>query len=263
MPRSTSRALARRRITARRWRKPKLSIAQVLAWADEHHALTGDLPRLEVRRILAWADAHLARTGVWPTEQSGPIADAPGETWMAIHKALYDGTRGLRGGSSLFRLLARHRGIRRHVRRPQLTIERILAWADAFFARHGRWPDAASGSIPEAPGETWSRVRTAFYKAERGLPRGLSLSKVLVIHRGLRSVQHLPPLSEAQILRWADDYHRVHGRWPSRQYGSIVGADGETWNAVDMALKKGHRGLAGGDSLAQLLDRRRRKKRGR
>lgn len=221
----------------------------------------GDLPSLKIRRILDWADAHFARTGVWPTQESGPIADAPGETWMAVDQALYNGIRGLPGGSSLFRLLARHRGIRRHVRRPQLTVARILDWADAYFARQGRWPDAGSGAIPEAPGETWSRVQTAFYQGKRGLPPGLSLSKVLSVHRGVRSVQHLPPLSEARILRWADEYYRAHRRWPSRAHGSIEGTDGETWNAVDMALKKGHRGLAGGDSLAALLDRRRRKKR--
>lgn len=220
----------------------------------------GDLPPLSIAQILAWADAHFRRTGVWPTETSGPIADAPGETWMAIHRALYGGHRGLRRGSSLFRLLARHRRMPRHVRRPQFTVEQVLAWADAFHDRHGRWPDATSGAIPEAPGETWSRVQIAFYQAKRGLPPGLSLAKILVAHRGVRSVQYSPPLSAAQILRWADAFHRAHGCWPNRDQGVVDEAPAENWRALDTALKKGYRGLPGGTSLSRLLGNRRRPK---
>jgi hypothetical protein len=76
-------------------------------------------PRLTVRKILAWADAHYKRTGDWPRHISGPIADAPGETWAAVEAALQNGLRGLPGGSSLYRLLVRHRGIRRLRRRDR------------------------------------------------------------------------------------------------------------------------------------------------
>src|SRR5260370_20843598 len=51
-------------------------------------------------QILAWADAHFRRTGSWPTSGSGPIREAPGETWQAVHKALQEGHRGLPGGCS-------------------------------------------------------------------------------------------------------------------------------------------------------------------
>jgi hypothetical protein len=66
-------------------------------------------PPLTVEQILAWADAHHARTGKWPTIRSGPIADAPVETWKAIDHALVRGHRGLPGSDSLARLLNRHR----------------------------------------------------------------------------------------------------------------------------------------------------------
>jgi hypothetical protein len=36
---------------------------------------------------------------------SGPIPEAPGENWHAVNLALYNGHRGLRGGSSLAKLL--------------------------------------------------------------------------------------------------------------------------------------------------------------
>ena len=39
----------------------------------------GSLPALSVEQILAWADAHHARTGRWPNHKSGPIAEAPDE----------------------------------------------------------------------------------------------------------------------------------------------------------------------------------------
>jgi hypothetical protein len=65
---------------------------------------------LTVEQILAWADAHRARTGGWPGIDSGPIADAPGESWKAVDSALRAGCRGLPGCDSLPRLLARHRG---------------------------------------------------------------------------------------------------------------------------------------------------------
>jgi hypothetical protein len=65
-------------------------------------------PRLTVAQILAWADAHQARTGRWPSATSGPVGEAPGETWQAINQALRGGWRGLPAGDSLVRLLARH-----------------------------------------------------------------------------------------------------------------------------------------------------------
>jgi hypothetical protein len=61
-----------------------------------------------VEQILAWADAHFDLTGEWPKALSGPVADAPGETWRATDNALRKGHRGLPGESSLSWLLAQH-----------------------------------------------------------------------------------------------------------------------------------------------------------
>jgi hypothetical protein len=69
-------------------------------------------PELTLDQILQWADAHRKRTGKWPTTRSGPILDAPGNNWLAVDKALRQGLRGLRGGSSLGRLLLERRGVR-------------------------------------------------------------------------------------------------------------------------------------------------------
>jgi hypothetical protein len=62
-----------------------------------------------------------------------------------------------------------------------------------------------------------------------------------------------PPLTVEQILEWADAYHARNGRWPNAQTRKITGAIGETWTGVDLALRRGNRGLEGGSSLARLL----------
>jgi DNA-directed RNA polymerase specialized sigma24 family protein len=68
-------------------------------------------PPLTVAQILAWADAHRRRTGEWPGTTSGPVRGAAGEGWRAVDDALRGGFRGLRGGDSLARLLRRERGM--------------------------------------------------------------------------------------------------------------------------------------------------------
>src|SRR5262249_32140245 len=192
------------------------------------------LPRLTVELILAWADAHHARTGSWPRETSGPVVGAPGEMWSGVDIALEKGLRGLAGSSSLPRLLADHRGVRNQAAPPRLTIEQILAWADAHHARTGRWPNAKSGPIPEAREETWMRVATALREGLRGLPGDSSLAKVLADHRGVRNRADLPAFTVGQIRAWARAHYRRTGRWPTPKAGSILEAPGETWAAVAM-----------------------------
>src|SRR5262245_56226158 len=106
---------------------------------------------LDVEQVLAWADAHRARTGAWPTPTSGPVREAPAETWNAIDQALRSGLRGLPGGWSLARLLAERRGKPLRPHGAPLTVERILAWADTYHARTGEWPTFRSGRVPDAP----------------------------------------------------------------------------------------------------------------
>ncbi|HUY33859.1 MAG TPA: hypothetical protein VMV69_14005 [Pirellulales bacterium] len=214
--------------------------------------------KLSIRQVMAWIDAHHERTGVWPYDKSGPIVDAPGETWLQIDRALRKGCRGFAGGSSLAKLLRNQRGVGTHRHLPPLTVETILRWADAHHKRTGRWPKPASDSIAAAPGETWYGVANALRDGRRGLPRGGSLARLLAEHRGARSSYYSPPLSEKQILAWADAYHEKHGKWPSAHAGAVEAAAGENWTNIDYALRAGARGCRGGGSLSRLLARRRR-----
>jgi hypothetical protein len=142
---------------------------------------------------------------------------------------------------------------RRRRRRSPLTEEEILAWADAFHARAGRWPQLADGPITGAHGLTWLAVNAALSEGFHRLPGGSSLAGLMADRRGHRHIRRLAPLSEAQILAWADAHFGREGRWPTSRGGPIEGTDGETWANVAAALQQGRRGLPGNSSLTRLL----------
>jgi hypothetical protein len=207
--------------------------------------------RLTVEQILAWADAHHQRSGRWPTVADGTVAEAPAEHWHSLNSALRFGLRGLPGGNSLAQLLNQYRRGER-----TLSVEQILAWAEAHRERTGRWPTAGSGPVTEAPGERWRNLESALREGSRGLPGGDSLARLLDRH-----YHRIRTLTVPQILEWADAHRTRTGRWPSSLSGPVVEAPGLTWAAVQVALRQGRRGLAGGSSLARLLRRHRGHKR--
>ncbi len=212
-----------------------------------------NLRRLTIRQILKWADEHHRNRGKWPTRDTGVVANGDGTTWMAIQDALYLGGRGLPGGNSLARLLSENRNVRNIQRLPDLSIEQILEWADQHDQRTGAWPIRESGTIPNASGENWGSVDHALKAGSRGLAGGTTLAQLLAQRRGKRNLRDLPPLTAEIIRQWALDHFRQTGRWPSQTSGPVLAAPGEKWRNVDTALYKGLRGLQGGSSLAQVL----------
>ncbi|MBI3408068.1 MAG: hypothetical protein HY040_06890, partial [Planctomycetes bacterium] len=238
------------------------SIARLLS-ENRGHRNVGRLPDMTEEQILQWADAFYRCTKRWPTTRSGPILNSGGETWPTVNKALEKRTRGLKGPSSLAKLLERRRGVPRkrgcfvsHLKVPILTETQILRWADAWHARTNRWPTAKDG--PVAPGltMTWAAVSCALHEGRYTLPGGMSLAQLWVAKRGHRNVQRLPKLSEAQIMAWAREHRRRTGKWPNKDCGPVIAVNGEVWLNIDMALRLGRRQLAGGSSLAQLLAKR-------
>jgi hypothetical protein len=208
---------------------------------------------LTEREILSWADQHFEHTGRWPTADAGPASTDSEITWRVIEDALRKGQRGLPGGSSVARLLAERRGVRNRSALALLSLEQILSWADAHFARTGRWPNADSGSVGDAAGETWRNLNAALLQGLRGLPGNCSLAQLLEEHRGRRNHKTLPPLTVEQVLNWADAHHRRTGQWPKSNSGPVTEHPGDVWQNVNQAMIKGLRGLPGGFSLAQLL----------
>jgi hypothetical protein len=89
------------------------------------------------------------------------------------------------------------------MRRPELTIKQILAWADAHYERTGRWPEAKKGGrIWETVDEKWANIDMALRTGLRGLHRGQSLARLLDKHRGKRNRKQLPrfTLKQARFL---------------------------------------------------------------
>jgi len=280
---------------------PGLTIQGILTWADAHHKATGKWPRkgsgrvagaphdvtwkainealqlgrhgltggttlarllaeqrdvrapLSVERILTWADAFHADQGHWPSPQQKPIAGARGETWRGIDKALRVGSRGLPGGSSLTQLLVEHRGEEAGRKPLRLTLEKILAWADAHHAVTGHWPSSAPIAVAEAPDETWETIDIALRRGHRGLKGGTCLELLLAKHRGPRPQGSIARLTADQVLAWAEGHRKATGVWPNRRSGPIAGVPGERWESINLALLHGFRGLPGGLTLAQFL----------
>jgi hypothetical protein len=83
--------------------------------------------------------------------------------------------------------------------RPPLTVEQILAWADAHHERTGRWPISRSGPVEGVPGQTWGDVDKALRAGRRGLPGGDSLARLLDRHLGRRPRPWTP--EEDELVR--------------------------------------------------------------
>jgi hypothetical protein len=215
---------------------------------------TKRLPKLTEEQILQWAHEYFRRTGNWPTKTSGSIPGVRGETWMKIGACLDQGHRGL-PRSSLAQLLAKH-GYRRrpNARRPPLTIEKILEWADAYRRRTGKLPEPHSGRVIGARGETWMALDASLNQGHRELEGGSSLRKVLARYRGRKYRVKCPDVTEVQIAKWAKRHYRETGEWPLRRSGPVRGGlPDDTWLRLDAALSSGARSLPGGSSLPRLL----------
>ena len=75
---------------------------------------------------------------------------------------------------------------------PTLNQEQILAWADAFFAATGKWPNKDSGPI-EGAEETWNAIADAMQRGGRGLRRRLTLPQLLAERRGCETTKVVLP----------------------------------------------------------------------
>lgn len=203
------------------------SLAQLLS---EHRGVRNRmvLPRYTETQVLEWADAYRQRTGTWPTHRSGPIPEAPGETWAAVNAAFHAGARGLPAGSSLAILLRDHRG-RRHKRYlPRFSVSQIRDWARAHHQRTGKFPTRDSGPVIDSPGDTWMAVQVALTMGRRGLPGGSSLSLLLQQLGGARHQPRRPLLSRRQIIAWARAHRQRIGKLPTRDSGPVVDSPGDT-----------------------------------
>jgi superfamily II DNA or RNA helicase len=210
-------------------------------------------------QVLKWCDDHFELFGAWPTAKSGAVGDT-GEVWGRIDRSLRQGTRGLKGGSSLARLLEARRKIPNRKNLPNLNVPQILLWCDEWKNRTGEWPKSKSGDIPGTD-ENWTKIQNALFHGVRGLPGGSSLAALLYEERGVRSSSHQPPLNEDQIIAWAEQHRIITGKWPTQHSSDVIGVAGENWSRINAALRLGLRGLPGRSSIPKLLKKHLRSKR--
>ena len=135
---------------------------------------SGYRKQLSIARILAWADDHHAATGRWPTSRSGSIAGVTGDNWRTVADALCDGRARTAGRHDLDRRADRSTaaGSRTNLA-PNLRVDQILRWADAYRQAHGCWPNEKCGKVNGVPGETWKGIAERLRKGGRGLSGGL------------------------------------------------------------------------------------------
>jgi hypothetical protein len=153
----------------------------------------------------------------------------------------------------LARFLAQYRDKYYRWKLPDLSADEILSWADAHFARHGRWPSRDSGAIPMFPGESWQTVDSALRTGRRGVRGRRTLTRFLAAHGRVNPALLKSMLTVDQIVKWAQRHYQKTGSWPNTLSGAVQGARGETWQNIDLALRSGYRGHTGGSSLRELL----------
>jgi hypothetical protein len=122
--------------------------------------------RLTVAQILTWAEAHRVRAGTWPRVASGPVPESPGDTWRRIDSALRYGLRGLSRGSSLARMLERERGV--PARRGRQRSAR--AWHALRLRRQG----LSLAEIGRRLGVSWQSVWQMLHRIARDGAGGAS-----------------------------------------------------------------------------------------
>lgn len=215
------------------------------------------LPALTDEVVAAWATAFQREHGRWPTRDDGPIRGASrGETWSKVGAAIEQGLRTLKRRTSLAAFCAEVCGAPAPgtVRRA-LSVEQIVADARAYHERTGSWPTPASDDPAlSARNDSWNKIDRALRDGGRGLPR-TTLVKLLAEHAGARNRNRPGPLTEAMIRTWVQAHWRRTGEDPTRISGPVHGVPGESWGAIDGALKHGCRGLRKGSSLRKFIDR--------
>lgn len=215
--------------------------------------LQGDKPQLTVDQILDWMDRHLKSYGTYPHVRDGAIDGTDCETWSGVDQALQAGLRGLPATSSLAKLLQERRGKRNTAAPSGLSVDLVLSWMDEHHSRTGRWPTQTTGEVRAAPLERWSYIDKALRNGRRGLPGESSLVQLAILYRGRKSiVTSVAPLDIEQIAEWMAAYALRHGKYPTKRSNTIEESPEDNWEAVDAALRNGHRSLPGRQTLAQL-----------
>jgi Phage derived protein Gp49-like (DUF891) len=100
-----------------------------------------------------------------------------------------------------------------------LTVEQILAWADANKARTGRWPTRWSGPVAESWGETWAIYTVQFAGVVYVLHAFQKKSK-----RGIKT----PPEEIAKVKARLKEAEKHDAEWAEEEKQQDKGHPGGT-----------------------------------
>ena len=152
--------------------------------------------------------------------------------------------------------------------KKDLYPEQILAWVEIYRKQNdGKFPSQGSGPVLDEQGQdigdAWKAIDRAFWRGHRGLKDSGSNSLSEFLDRQYPSDRSCKEdLTEEKLLRWVEIYRKQNeGKFPSQGSGSVLDEQGqgvgETWVAIDLAFRKGLRGLKdiGNSSLKEFLDK--------
>jgi hypothetical protein len=206
--------------------------AALQAIREQSHAMTGRGAREWGERIaesggVAWseelirakADEYRSEYGVWPTQRSGNVAGLDAK-WGAVQSWLL-----FRYGCGITRFLTGH--------------DRYIGWSEALIREKaeeyrrecGEWPNTVSGKI--------NGLDLLWGTADRWLRKNKAVGLVRFLNRGWVAGDW----SNDLILRKAEEYRRIHGRWPSSGSGDIEGMSATWLSANRWLYRSGRSGL--------------------
>jgi hypothetical protein len=225
-----------------------------------------NLPPLTEKIICDWVGKFIEKNKRKPTKSDGIIEFAnneyKGETWKTINFSLLRGTRGLRGGSSLAKLIQQKFGIRDYCNPPKLSLEMIREWIQKYIIKHNTKPTAKSGIVEfaedEYKGITWAAIADAMSNGRRGLTGKLSLAQYIEDEFKISNHCACKPLTDVVICDWIKKFIDKYKRKPTQNDEIIEFAGTEyndiRWNTLNTMLWGGGRSLPGGSSLAQFIN---------
>ncbi len=140
-----------------------------------------------------------------------------------------------------------------------ITEEMIIEWVKQYYDEYGKYPNDHSGKIVYAKEPiSWSALTHDLKHGFRGLSGGSSLSKFISQHFNIATIATSKAYTKQQVLLWADEFFNEHGYYPTKRSGLVPyslrdGYNKISWAAIDVCLRDGMKGFAGGSSLYRLL----------
>ncbi len=133
---------------------------------------------LSIEQVLGWCDIYYERNNKYPGQYAKSIPEMHGEDFNNINAALNNGNRGLPKMTGIAGLLAQERGYVHNQNKPKIKLDDVINEMINYFRANRKFPTADNKEIAGSLGCKWSALNASLHIGGRGLPKGLSLSKL-------------------------------------------------------------------------------------